>query len=386
MRKTAVALAVALALACLAPLAAQEASRESAAADRPGASYTLGGSVESRPFARLAGLSDSAADDFAWGQSTSLALELACSGSRARAAASIEAALLSGAAADDAWAAAAAARLVGLETGGLLLLPAYDASASAAPETLVEARLRALYLKLDWDFLSLEAGRQVVNFRRGALWSPVDVFTELDLSGISPVRRGSDALRIGLPIGATGAFDLVAAPAKSPREGRYAARLSGLVAGLDGAAIAYRDGKAGTWNAGADFQADLIIGLNAQALYSMPDSGKGWTRAAAGMDWSRGDLAFAAEYYYNGGGAAADANAPVSHNAYAALSWNASDFLSLAASGTIGLPDGAWGAAATAALDAAQNAQVQAYARLARARLGGGRWAAEAGLELAVQF
>ena len=62
-------------------------------------------------------------------------------------------------------------------------------------------------------------GRQVINYERGALWSPTDIFTALDLTGLSPVRLGSDALRASIPIGATGGFDLVAAPGTSPSSG-----------------------------------------------------------------------------------------------------------------------------------------------------------------------
>ena len=44
-----------------------------------------------------------------------------------------------------------------------------------------------------WTGCPSRLGRQVVNYGRGTLWSPTDIFTELDLSGISPVRRGTDA-------------------------------------------------------------------------------------------------------------------------------------------------------------------------------------------------
>jgi hypothetical protein len=372
--------AAALAAGLLALLALPRLAAQAATEPAP-TSYTLGGTIEARPFARYSG--GPAAGDFSYGQATSLGLELAAGGRRARAAASLEAAVLSGAAASDAWALASAAQLSGMDSAGLLLAPAY--SAGPAPPTLLEARIRSLYLKLDWDSLSLTAGRQVVNYRRGSLWSPTDPFTELDLSGISPVRRGSDALRLVLPLGATGAFDLVAAPGLGSSGGRYAARLAGLVGGFDAAALAWRDNGASTWNLGGDFKTDLVIGLDGQALWSRPDSREGWLRAALGADWSIGDFVAQVEYYYNGGGPAADPGASGSHNLYAALSWKASDFLSLAASLVDGLSEGTWSPTLSATLDAAQNASLLAYARAIKAGPAPS-WSTEAGLDMTIKF
>ncbi len=369
-----------------ATLAAAMAAAALAAQESP--SYTLGGEVEARPFARYAGSGNFAASDLSYGQASVLGLELAAAGERARLAVSTEAAVLSGSAAADAWAAAGAATYAGLDSAGLLLVPAYSAAAGpAAPPTLLEARIRALYLKLDFDWLSLTAGRQVVKYRRGELWSPTDPFTELDLSGLSPVRRGSDALRLVLPLGATGAFDLVAAPSAGFSRGRYAARLSGLLSGVDAAAIGYRDGGAGAWSFGTDFKVDLGLSLDGEALCSIPDAGTAWVRAACGADYSFGDFIVAAEYYYNGGGATADPNAPGSHNAFATLSWKASDFLAVAATLVDGISSGSWTAALTASLDAAQNAELGAYARCVYLGTASpAPWIAESGLDIKVKF
>jgi len=337
------------------------------------ASFFLGGSIEARPFARLYAPEGLAFDSAEYGSASTLSLDLDARGPNARAYASLEASLLNGAAAGDAWAAAGLASAGVLDAGGLLMAPAYDLSAAGdPPPTLFQARVRSLYVKLDRDWISLIAGRQVIKYQRGALWSPTDVYTELDLSGMSPVRRGADALRLSFPLGATGAFDMVAAPSASMEEGRYSARLSGMLLGIDAAALAYRDGRpgsalSGSWSAGAAIGADLGLGIDAEILASWPDSGEAWLRAALGADYSIGRLVLAAEYYYNGGGPAADAAAPGAHNAYAALSWAALDLASFAASGTIGFSERSWSSALSASISAAQNAQIAVYARLSRA-------------------
>src|SRR5208337_3930515 len=86
------------------------------------------------------------------------------------------------------------------------------------------------------------------------------------------------------------------------------------------------------WELGADFKADVVVGLTAEAIYHQPDSGgRGWIRAAAGVDYSVNDLIFAAEYYYNGGGVTADLLYPGAHNLYGSVTWNASELLRLSA-------------------------------------------------------
>jgi hypothetical protein len=187
--------------------------------------------------------------------------------------------VLTGASAQIGWAIAASP----FARADELLLP--SSSPTAGPDAAIAARVRTLYAKLDLDWAAFTAGRQVLNYGRGALWTPTDIFTELDLAGISPVRRGTDAVRMVVPLGVTGGLDLAAAPTTFPASGRYAARLGGLVGDVDAAVMAARDGAGKAWLAGADFKADLVVGLYADAIYAQPDSGRwGFLRAAAGAD------------------------------------------------------------------------------------------------------
>jgi hypothetical protein len=378
------ALRIAAALRISAALALTAAAAAALAQDEP--TLSIGGSAEARPFARFSfgGSSVGAA----YGSASTIGLDLDARGSRARAYASAEAALLSGEAAASAWTAEAAARAAGLDTGGLLVAPSFD-PIEDAPPTLLEARIRALYVKLDLGWASIAAGRQVIKYQRCPLWSPTDVYTELDLSGISPVRRGADALRATFPLGATGAFDLATAPGADLSEGRYSARLSGFLAGVDAAAIAFRDGgragAAGAWSAGASLHADIELGLDAELLAAWDDDGGAQARAAAGADYSIGDFILAAEYYYNGGGAGADRTAPGSHNAYASIAWRASDFVAISASAILGISEEAWSATLSASVDAAQNADLASYARLSTTGPAA-PLALEAGASIAIKF
>jgi hypothetical protein len=371
--------AIVLCAAALAPAAPARAQEDP--------SFSAGGSVAARPFARFSGWNGLLPGIAEFGSVAALSLDLDARGPDARAYASIEAAAMTGAAAADAWAAAAAARAGGLDEGGVLLAPAF--SAEPAPPTLMEARIRALYVKLDLGWASIAAGRQVIKYQRCPLWSPTDVYTELDLSGISPVRRGADALRASFPLGATGALDLAAAPEADPADGRYSARLSGFAWGVDAAAIAFRDGgrggAAGAWSAGASLHADIELGLDAELLASWDDDGGARARAAAGADYSIGGFILSAEYYYNGGGAGADRTAPGSHNAYASIAWKASDFIALSATAILGISEEAWSATLSASVDAAQNADLASYARLSMTGPSA-QLALEAGASISVKF
>jgi hypothetical protein len=204
----------------------------------------------------------------------------------------------------------------------------------------------------------------VINYERGALWSPTDIFTQLDLTGLSPVRLGSDALRFTFPLGTTSDLDIAAAPGTIPADGIYSARLSGLVLGVDGALSAARDGAARTSYFGADFKADLEVGFYGDLSYALPDTGApGSCRAAGGADWSTGDFIFAAEYYYNGEGAEADPLFPGLQNLYAAITWRATEFLSVSPSIIWDLSDNSGTGTLLVSLWAAQNATLVVYGK-----------------------
>jgi hypothetical protein len=344
------------------------------------ASWTLGGTLTIQPLVSFS-------SDVTFGSSSTLGLALRAGGGRARAEASIEAAVLTGASAQTAWAIAASP----FARADELLLP----SAASGQDAALAARVRTLYAKLDLDWAALTAGRQVLNYGRGALWTPTDIFTELDLTGISPVRRGTDAVRVVVPLDVTAGLDFAAAPTSSPGSGKYAARLSALLGDVDAALMAARDGVGKVWLAGADFKADLVVGLYGDAIYAEPDTGGwGFVRAAAGADWSFGDFVVAAEYYYNGGGSSADLLYPGTHNVYGSFTWKASELFVLSLSAVVDVEGGSGTGTLLAQVSAAQNADVTAYLQAAHGSggyglgygVGGGSWTVQAGGGLEVKF
>lgn len=329
----------------------------------------VGGSVLEQAYGTYDGSSSPAASDFGYGSSTTLDLNLDAKGERARASASLEAAVLDGEATVNALTTPSDELVVGSATSG---------------EPVIAGRVRTLYVKLDEDWISVLAGRQVINYERGALWSPTDLYTKWDMTGLSPERLGVDALRLVVPIGATGRLDIAGAPTTEPAHGLYSARLSGMLLGVDSSLMAAREGAAGRADFGADFKLDLEAGIYGNVVYSLPDSSSaGSFRAAAGADWSFGDFIVAAEYYYNGGGAAADPLFPDARNLYADLSWKASQLFSLSGSTIWNMSGEAGKVTMLASWSAAQNAMAGGYCVEAWSRNG---WATQLGATLEILF
>ena len=385
--------AFAILLAALVSAAAASGQETTAAAAPAGAEHapwTLDGSLLVQPLAGYAGGGSWSTSNLSYGSASTLGVTLRAGSGRARAEASVEGTVLTGSSA--ATASAVAASPYG--RADELLVPATGAG-SAGQDAALAARIRTLYARLDLDGASFTAGRQVVNYSRGSLWSPTDIFTELDLAGISPVRRGTDALRLTVPLGVTAGLDAVAAPTLTPGDGRYSLRANALVGDVDAAVVAGRDGSLRGWLFGADFKTDLEVGLTGEAIYDLPDSGgAGWVRAAAGVDWSTGDFVLAAEYYYNGGGASADLLFPGTHNLYGSVTWSPSELLQLTLEVIADVRGAAGTSTLTARVSAAQNADVTAFLQAGNGNAGYGigygvgsaSWTAQAGMGLEVKF
>lgn len=360
----ALAILPALLLAVAVPGAAQESS------------WTLGGSLTQQAYAVAA--ESGSSTDYSYGSATTLEATLRARGPVLRAEFSAEAALLTGASAE-AFAAAAATL-----TPDTLYSPADLTDA----ETVLAARVRTAYIKWTAEGFSLTAGRQIVNYGKGTAWSPADLFTERDYSGLSVARRGSDALRLTVPLGDLSLAEAVAAPASDPAEGTYALRAAGLVFGtLEGSLVGAWAGGADKWIGGGDLKFDLSwISFHGDAAYSIPNTGgAGDLRAVLGFDTSFGDFVLGAEYYYNGAHAT-DSLFPGAHNAYAALSWSAADFHTLALSALGDLEAGLFAATLTWSWDLAQNGGLTTYLRLSNGQAGTEKWTGQAGAQLEVKF
>ncbi|MBL8967051.1 MAG: hypothetical protein JNG85_08580, partial [Spirochaetaceae bacterium] len=231
-------------------------------------------------------------------------------------------------------------------------------------------------------------GRQVLNFGKGRLFSPADLFAEAEYSPLAVSRRGTDALRLTAELGPLALAEAIAAPAGDPASGRYALRAAGFVAGAaDCSVIGAWDGAEGTWIAGGDAKLDLpFAAVYGEAAAAFPlDSGDAAYRAAFGFDASYGDLVAAAEYRYDGAPAA---EAPYgAHSLYAALSLGLSEYASLSASGLWLVDRDTWSGGLVGKAEIEQGVVLGLSAAATRTLPAGiETWRAEAGFSLELRF
>ncbi len=259
-----------------------------------------------------------------------------------------EASLLSGAAAEPALAAmetlsGALVSALGIPPG--VLLPLAEGSA----ESFLSLSLKKFSLRYDADFLAISVGRQIVNFGKGLLFSPVDIFSPPSLSGVEAGRNGTDSLRLSLPLGNLAMADAVARPGRAAEDGDYGLRAAASLGILDIALSGAYRGRPGEWLAGAEAQTGFAIGALSLTLYgetalTIPADGPGadgrW-RATAGLSIvPLQELMIRGEYYFNGkspeyGYASSGAQDhllayPLPHYAFLMASWAPSDFWSIA--------------------------------------------------------
>lgn len=346
-----------------------------AAGDEP--SLSMGGSVSHR-----SSLSAAAGSEAAWlyGGATGLVTTLRAGSGQARAEASFEAFVLSGQAAAAEW----LSLLAGL-SGDAFHAPSPSSGPPppAVPETMVAARIRTLYASVSVGPFKATLGRQLLNFGKGALYSPVDIFAAAEYSSLSLVRRGTDALRIRAALGPLSFAEAIAEPAADPMEGSYAVRLAGYAFGIDASLLGAYRGSSGSWIAGGDAKIDLpFASVYGDATLELPEDGSGLElRAAAGFDASLSDFLFAAEYYHNGGGPD-DLFHSGAHNLYAAISLRLSDYASAAASGLWDIENASGKGGIALSWEAFQSVNLRGTLEAARAV----EWSFGATLGLEVKF
>lgn len=233
---------------------------------------------------------------------------------------------------------------------------------SANPQAAFE--VKKLYLSVFTPFADISAGRMIVNYGRGTVFSPVDLFTSVDFSDLSWGRLGTDAARVQVPIGDLAGLDLVSTLAEAPENATAGGRLYGNLGGWDLALSAFRDRSAFF---SLDLKGDAVVGVSAEATARVQEAG---TRFAlmSGVDYSiGGEWFFDLEYLTN-----IDVGSPerqelfgADHNAFASISWTPDKLtaLDLRAVGSVDGSVFAWFATATVSRSVSRGATLAAYAR-----------------------
>jgi len=224
--------------------------------------------------------------------------------------------------------------------------------------------VKKLYLSVFTEAADLSAGRMIVNYGRGTVFSPVDLFSTVDLSETSWGRIGTDAVRVLVPFSDLSGLDLVSTLAKTPENATAGGRLYGHFAGWDLAVSAFRDQSAFF---AVDLKGDAVVGVSAEAVARVEEAGTR-CRFMGGIDYSLGgEWFFDLEYLAN-----FDFGTPTrqvlfsgDHNVFASVTWAPDKLTSADLRAIAGFDGGAFAALASVAVSrsVARGATLTAYAR-----------------------
>jgi hypothetical protein len=166
--------------------------------------------------------------------------------------------------------------------------------------------IRKLYLSVYLPFVDLTVGRQIINFGKGVLFSPIDVFSSIELADLAFRRSGSDIALCAFPLGDRSGVDIVAelpyrnATHSTAIKGfttlvQWDLSVVGIYRSFDPSAPQRRE-----MIAGCAFKGDLEAGVYGELVAHATDQADDVSfEAMAGADYSiREWLLFMAEYLY----------------------------------------------------------------------------------------
>lgn len=200
----------------------------------------------------------------------------------------------------------------------------------------VFVELRTFYLSFYLPFADVLLGRQIVNFGKGMVFSPVDVFTEVELTDLNLRRRGSDVAAVRVPLGALGGLDAVGEFPSAYRNESAALRLFGNLFGFDlglTGIYRHRDTRDDEAVIGMGFKGDAVLGVYGEiAQHIIGELEETFTEAMLGADYSIGSRwYFSAEYLYSGAPAGTGSRWG-RHNAYGVARYRINDLMNITVS------------------------------------------------------
>ncbi len=176
----------------------------------------------------------------------------------------------------------------------------------------LEHEIDRLALSVSLPFGTLIVGRQILSWGTGRLWNPTDVLSPFAPTTVDrEVRRGFDAVRLAVALGATTQLDVIYLPQEKLADNGGVLRFRTNVLEWDASISA---GKyANDLVVGADVSGDVgPLGFHAEGastfeFQNAPSSlalEHRFFRGVAGFDWRPAEkLTFVAEYHFNGFGA-----------------------------------------------------------------------------------
>jgi hypothetical protein len=211
--------------------------------------------------------------------------------------------------------------------------------ASSTGDTPIMIDLRTLYGAFYLPWADVTVGRQIVNYGKGMLFSPLDAFSTVNLLELSFRRSGSDIAMAAIPVGDLSGVDIVT---EFPIEDRdYASAVRGFTTfgGWDLSAVGIYRHRTREVTGGIAFKGDLEVGVTGEFVthYDHNNSDIRF-EAMTGIDYSiHNTIFFSTEYWYR-----SDKEPSVfygEHNLFGSVQYIINDLMSVSAVIISALPE-----------------------------------------------
>jgi hypothetical protein len=162
--------------------------------------------------------------------------------------------------------------------------------------------LRELYFTLYAQFADIGIGRQIINFGKGNVLSPIDIFSPVNITDLNFKRNGSDVVNIKIPLGTVSGIDCITELPVDQQEHTSAMKLFTNISNFDLDLIGMYRHMAREAIIGVSFKGDLFTGVYGEyAGHFYRDTHKYVNEFMIGADYSllSNDLIFNIEYSYN---------------------------------------------------------------------------------------
>jgi hypothetical protein len=162
------------------------------------------------------------------------------------------------------------------------------------------ADVRKLYASLFLPFADVSIGRQIISFGQGMVFSPIDVFSSVNILDLTLRRSGSDVARVRVPFGDLAGIDAIAKLTAKSRETAAALKGYAHVAGFDLAGIGMYQGNQHQAITGISFKGDMVAGVYGELVEHWKQAGQRSFTGMLGTDYSiENTWYFIGEYLYN---------------------------------------------------------------------------------------
>src|SRR5271157_264401 len=149
-----------------------------------------------------------------------------------------------------------------------------------SPSSAVVLDIRKLYGALFLPFADISLGRQIISFGEGMVFSPVDVFSSVNILDLSLRRRGSDVARVRVPFGDLAGIDALVKVSSRADGVAGAIKGYGHAGSFDLAGVGIYQGGTREYITGLTFKGDLVAGVYGELVEHWQYGGN---RAFVGM-------------------------------------------------------------------------------------------------------